>query len=441
MRVIAGIALLWVFQRIAVILGLIVTSWVIQGIIAAAALIIVIVFRNEIRNILQAKNFKAILWGSPYKNSRTPIQILIESVYELAKKNIGALMILPGTEDLEDIVAGGITWNGKISKEMLVSIFWPGNPVHDGAAIVADRRIQRVGTILPLSERDDLPSYFGTRHRAAVGLSERSDALAIVISEERGKVMVAKDGLVFHIKDNLELEQRLSEHLGAALAQTGWFLREKLEFSLAAFLCIVCVTGVWFSFARGLETLISLSVPVEYMNRSSQMEIMDTSVNSVDLILAGSGALVKSLTGEHVKVKIDLAEAVAGRNTYTLTRENIVLPPGIVLKEIDPAVINVVLDMPVEKVFPIQVDWVGKLSNNLVMDMVTVEPEVVTLLGGQQSIKSIDTIYTEKISLDHIKAGGQLAVNLVLYPNGLKFVDDQKEKVIVHYSIIPRKSN
>ncbi len=438
MNVIAGIALLWIFQRIALSLGLIVTSWVTQGIIAAAALIIVIVFRNEIRSILQAKNFKTILWGLPQKNSHTPVEIIVEGVYEMARRHIGALIVLPGAEDLDVLVQGGIPWEGKISKEMLLSIFWPNNPVHDGAAIIQDQNITRVGTILPLSESKDLPSNFGTRHRAAAGLSEKSDAFAIVVSEERGQVMVARDSMTYHIKDNIELERLLLDHLGRSPEQEGGILRERLEFGLVAIVCLMCISGIWFSFARGLETLINLSVPVEYMNRSSQMEIMDTSVNSVSLVLGGSGVLTKSLTGEHVKVKIDLANAKTGVNTFSLTRENIELPPGIILKKIDPAFVEVVLDMPVTRVVPVQVDWVGRLSPDFLVETVDLSPEKISLIGGSQTLEHISTIYTEKVSLNHLESSGEITVNLALHPAGLKVAGDQGDKVVVTYTIRKR---
>ena len=185
-RVIAGIALLWFFQRISVTLGLIVTSWAMQGIIALAAIIIIIVFRNEIRSVLQAKNLRAILWGFPGGETKTPIEIIVESIYDLSRKGIGALLVFPAKENLEDVLQSGIPLNGLVSKEMITSIFWHGNPVHDGAAVISGDRIVEVGAILPLSHRDDLPSHYGTRHRAAAGLAEATDALAVIVSEERG---------------------------------------------------------------------------------------------------------------------------------------------------------------------------------------------------------------------------------------------------------------
>jgi diadenylate cyclase len=440
MRVVAGIALLWVFQRVAVFLGLIVTSWVMQGIIAGAALIIIIVFRNEIRSVLQARNLKAILWGFTQKSTRTPVETIIESVYLLARKRIGAILVLPGTDDLQDLIQNQITWNGLMSTEMLLSIFWPDNPVHDGAAVIQGRRVTHVGAILPLSKRDDFPSYFGTRHRAAVGLAENSDALTIVVSEERGQVMVAKGGDTFHIHDNLELEQLLRTHMGTAPAQRGGLFREDRELKLAAAISVLFVTGIWFSFARGMETLITLGVPVEYMNSGNRMEIIDASVNGVSLSLSGSGTLIKSLHPDQVKVKLDLGQAVVGKNTYTITKDNVVLPPGILLKKVDPAVVQVNVDRPETKSLPIQSDWVGKLADDLIMQSVTLIPESIMVAGGSLNLQNRSTVYTEKIPLDGIRASGQMTVRLALHPGGLKAVDGQPDKVVVKYSIIKRKA-
>ena len=103
-RVLMGIAFLWFFQRMAVSLGLIVTSWVIQGIIAAAALIIIVVFRNEIRSVLQAKNLKAILWGSLREGHSTPVEEIVEAAFELGRRRMGALLIFPGKEDLGEVI-------------------------------------------------------------------------------------------------------------------------------------------------------------------------------------------------------------------------------------------------------------------------------------------------------------------------------------------------
>ena len=202
LRVLIGIGILWIFQRVAVWLNLVVTSWAIQGIIAAVALIVIVVFRNELRSVLQAKNLRSLLWGYTHEVLQTPIEVISETVFDLAKKSCGALIVFEQKVDLNAVVHSGTPWDGVVSKEMILSIFWPGNPVHDGAVIIQNNRISQVGAILPVSGRKDLPSHYGTRHRAAAGLVEFTDAIVIVVSEETGKVALVRDGKLRKLSGN-----------------------------------------------------------------------------------------------------------------------------------------------------------------------------------------------------------------------------------------------
>ncbi|MES0446929.1 MAG: diadenylate cyclase [Desulfobacterales bacterium] len=434
-RVIAGIALLWFFQRISVTLGLIVTSWAMQGIIALAAIIIIIVFRNEIRSVLQAKNLRAILWGFPGGETKTPIEIIVESVYDLSRKGIGALLVFPAKENLEDVLQSGIPLNGLVSKEMITSIFWHGNPVHDGAAVISGDRIVEVGAILPLSHRDDLPSHYGTRHRAAAGLAEATDALAVIVSEERGSVLSAKGSDISEAQSKAELARILQEHVGIAAESSDNNSRKKTEIAVAAVASVLIVSGLWISFSRGQETLIELEIPVEYTGRDPGMEIIDTSVNTVKLQLGGSGALIKSAGPEQVKVALDLGNAVVGSNTFTITNDNITLPPGVYLKSVMPSVVDVNLDIPVERELPVQVDWTGKLPRNLIVVEVKVRPEKTRIIGGGWILKNLSTIYTEKVPLDNIKGSGTINANLALNPASLKIASGSKDRVEIEYVV------
>jgi diadenylate cyclase len=438
-RVIAGIALLWIFQRIAVQLGLIVTSWAMQGIIAGAALIIIIVFRNEIRNVLQAKNMRGILWGFHRPSQRTPIDCIVEGVYDLASKRIGALIVLPGKEDIDEIVQGGVAWQGLISREMLISIFYNGNPVHDGAAVVVGDRITRVGAILPLSQRDDLPRKFGTRHRAAVGLTEQSDALVIVVSEERGEVVGVKKNDIMPIGDNVALKHLLRAHLGMGSENDAHSRREFMELSVAASVCFICMAGVWFSFAKGMETLTNLQVPLEFINRDSRMQILSSSDNNIRLHLSGSGTLINSIKPEQIRVKLDLSHAVNGENTFTISKQNIIMPPGLRLNRIEPSEVKVLLDYPIVKELPVQVDWVGALPVGTVMKKVRLSPERIRVVGGGQILLRIDTVYTEKVQLENLQNSGQLTVGLALEPASVKIADGEKNKVDVFFTLEKHK--
>ncbi len=438
-RVLIGIGLLWFFQRVAVSMGLIVTSWVMQGITAAAALIIIIVFRNEIRSVLQIKRLKTILWGLPRPNLHTPVDKVVEGVYALSRSRIGALLVLPGKEDIREVCQGGLDWRGLISSEMIRSVFRPESPVHDGAAVIQGRRIAEVGVILPLSYRQDLPSHYGTRHRAAMGLVEKTDALVIIVSEESGHVLVAKGATITEVTDNVKLLRLLRQHAGLT-ADEKYVRREHFKLGLAALLSVMFVMGIWASFSRGLESLIALDVPVEYMNRDFGMEILDTSVNSVKLNLSGSGALIKSIRPEQIRIRLDIAKAVVGRNIFTITADNITLPPGVVLKRVQPSVVEVLLDVPVTKKMPVQIDWVGKLPENLQLVSAKVAPAAVALVGASRVLDVISTIYTEKVLLDNISSSGRLTVNLALNPASLKIAPGAADKIIIDYVIAPRAS-
>jgi len=434
-RVLTGITLLWILQRIAAAIGLIVTSYAFQGIIAFAALIVIIVFKNEIRTVLQTKNIKTILWGLHYKTIKTPIEILVGSIYELSRRNSGALLVFPAADDLEEFTQRGISWHGQISKEMILSIFWHDNPVHDGAAVIKGDRITDVGVILPLSRRSDLPSYYGTRHRAAAGLAEQTDALVIVVSEERGEVVVAKGNRIIDIHDNLELEQALKDHVGESAEPVSSRKRENFRLGLAAVLAFFFVSGIWFSFARGLETLVTIEIPVEYMNRSPQMQILETSINDVSLNLSGSGTLIKSIRPEQINVRLDLSKAVVGSNSFTITPEKITLPPGVLLNKVTPSVINVTLDVSIEKKLPIQADWIGKLPEGLILQSAVLTPAKIEIVGARNVLNKISTIYTEKIQLDNIKKSGEMTVKPALSPASLKVGPGSPDKITLTYIV------
>jgi diadenylate cyclase len=423
-RVLLGIALLWFFQRIASELGLIVTTWAIQGITAVAAIILIVIFRNEIRSVLQTKNLGSFLWGLHLKSVDTPGDVIAESVFHLASKRHGALIVLPGKEDIHETVHSGIAWEGTVSKEMLTSIFWPDNPVHDGAAFVKGNKVVQVGAVLPLSRRPDLPSYYGTRHRAAAGLAEISDALVIIISEERGSVTVAKNSNIFHVNSKKELSDLIKEHQGSIFTgPSRIFKKQKMELARAALVSFLLITVIWLIFTKGSDRLISLEVPIEYTKRQSGLDIYDTSVDNVRLDLSGSSTLLKSVKSENVRVTIDLSNSLIGQNKCLLSEDNISLPPGILLNNIKPSYVNVTLDKTADKKIPIQVDWKGKLSENMTLSNVIIEPPEVKLSGRSTVLKDISTIYTEKIPLGSLNKSGELTIGILLGDPSLKLID------------------
>jgi diadenylate cyclase len=434
LRILLGIGALWSLQRIAGSLGLIITSWALQGITAAAAIIIVVVFRNEIRTALQVRNFRAFIWGLPNRESSTPVEIIVDATYQMGRKRIGALIVIPGREDLQELLHGGIPWDGTLSREMITSIFWPKGPVHDGAAIVNGNKITEVGVLLPLSQRQDLPTFYGTRHRAAAGLAERSDALVIVVSEERGRVSVAKDHWMKPVAQAEDLVQILREHLHLfEWLEERRRKRERWKMGLAGLLSLLAITTIWLGFTRGRDTTLSMTVPVEYYNRPPSLEILDTSNNEVKLQLSGSSALIRSLNPGQVEVRVDLSKSVEGVNTIPLSSNYIMLPPGISLNRADPAVVKITLDRPITKELPVQVDWVGRFTGDYRLAEVQVSPDVVTVIGGKEALGKISTIFTAPVRLDSLEKVGSLTTSLVFSPPTLKLAPGNPDRITVNY--------
>ena len=434
--VLIGIALLWFFQRIASWLGLIVTSWAIQGVTAVAAIILIVIFRNEIRSVLQIKNLKSFLWGFHLRTVDTPRDAIVDAVFQLAAKGQGALLVIPGKEDIHETIHSGIIWEGIVSKEMITSIFWHDNPVHDGAAVIKGNRITQVGAVLPLSRRTDLPSYYGTRHRAAAGLAEISDALVIVVSEERGKITAAKDSTLIPIERKEDLSAIIKDHLGVFSGPSRIFKKQKMELALAAMVSFIFITVIWLSFTRGIDTLISLEIPVEYTNRQPGLDIYDTSASTVLLDVSGSGARLKSIKSGNVRVTVDLSNSRTGLNNCSISEKNISLPPGVSLKNIRPPYVEVTLDKAVNRNIPIQVDWADKLPDNLTLSQVIIEPPDVKINGRSMILDDISTVYTEKISLAGVEESGEIKMTagIMLKDPSLKLVDNPGN-VTVRYFI------
>jgi YbbR domain-containing protein len=272
-----------------------------------------------------------------------------------------------------------------------------------------------------------------------LGLAENTDAMVIVVSEERGKIAIAKGARIRTVTGKNQLEQQLRKHTGVAAKEGHRGKRETLEITAAVIVSIALISAVWLSVSRGLDTLMTLEVPIEYMNRDPAKEIVDTSVGKVSLKLAGSTSLLKTIQPEQARVRIDLTKSITGLNSFTIGQDNIRLPPGVALKGVNPPVIDVNLDVLSDKVLPVQVDWVGKLANNLVLETAEITPKEVRIVGGRQLLENISTIYTEKIPLDTMTASGKLTANLALNPATLKIAPGLPSRVTIDYVIVERR--
>jgi len=254
-----------------------------------------------------------------------------------------------------------------------------------------------------------------------------------VVSEETGNIIVAKGHEIIDIHDNQVLRYNIRKHLGIGLEPPKGVKRETIELSIAGLLCLICMTFIWFSFTKGMETLTTMEMPVEFVNRASGLEIFDTSASTAKLYLSGSGALIKNMRSDQVKVTVDLSRADIGANVFNLNSKNVSLPPGIHLNRIEPSVLTVTLDKLTTKVIPIQVNWVGEMPGGMLLKSAEVSPSTAKVVGASQRLAETPTIYTEPVRLGRLEASGTFNAKLILEPASLQVAEGAEDRVKVTY--------
>ena len=198
-------------------------SWLLNQLWAASLVALAVIFQPELRRALEQIG-RSRLYIKPFiENTDTDLQNVHEAVIEAAveesKHNVGMLLVLEREIGLNDYVATGIKMDCLVSEQTLINIFVHNTPLHDGAAIIRGNRILAAACFLPLSDNPNLDMSFGTRHRSGIGLSEVSDALVVIVSEETGAISVAKDGHIYVNLDEKALRQHLSQHFGGGVKQ------------------------------------------------------------------------------------------------------------------------------------------------------------------------------------------------------------------------------
>lgn len=207
-QVLAGMFLLFLLYLGARRLNLFTLEWLLDGIVKSFLLIIIILFQADIRRVLSRMGRKAFL--SSEVSEPLVLEEISDAVESMSSQRMGSLIVLERHIGLSDYLEGAVKLDALVTEELLVSLFWPRTPTHDGAAIIQGDRIIAAGCLLPLSTNPDLDPALGTRHRAAVGLTEHSDALVVVVSETTGEVSLAQGG---RLRRNLSrLQLRLALH-------------------------------------------------------------------------------------------------------------------------------------------------------------------------------------------------------------------------------------
>ena len=206
-QLLKGIVLLVIAMGLSAVFELKILNYILTSIMTYGVLILIVIFQPELRRGLEQlgsnkiSQFFGLDKDIEAKTKENIYKIAIAAT-EMAKTKTGALIVLERDIKIKDIIDTGILINAEISPQLLVNIFVPNTPLHDGAVIISENKITAAACMLPLASDKDIAKELGTRHRAAIGISKESDAIAIVVSEETGKISVAKDGtLIADLKE------------------------------------------------------------------------------------------------------------------------------------------------------------------------------------------------------------------------------------------------
>jgi uncharacterized protein (TIGR00159 family) len=405
--VLGGISLIGIIYILARQFQLYLTAVVLQGFFAIILFALVVIFQEELRRFFE----RIAVWGRLHKKDRVSshyeeAEVIAQTAGSLAKKRFGALIVIQAEDPLDRHVTGGNTLEGVLSQPLLESIFDPHSIGHDGAVTIEDGRVAKFGCHLPLSTNTERYGSLGLRHTAALGLSERSDALCIVVSEERGTISIAHKERLEVLKSAAELKVVLQRFYGDRIPSrkkskriAGWFRKNPLEKGVAIFLAVL----LWFLFGYQREFIQrDFIVPIEYRNLAAEWVIEGPKITETKVLLRGPAQAFNLINPAHLKVSVDLAGIREGKQEIELTAEMIKTPSSIAVLDINPKRIALSASKLHARMAPVEVRTEGTLATGLVLQKIEAKPVTVPILVPRRLRSADFQIPTETIDLRRI---------------------------------------
>lgn len=443
LKILLTIATLYGLQFAANTMGLVLTSWFFQAIGPIVILIVVVVFRHELREMLLHANPVRSLFGHPNRGPELDLAGLADEVSGLARESIGALVVLRNRDALLGHIQEGIELDSRFDARLLRSIFLKDSPIHDGAAVIHDNRIVRVGAILPLSLRSDLPESYGTRHRAALGLSEHTDAIVVVASEERGEASVVHRGEVVQVHGARELEARLNELIRPSRSGKSGRSRSLDGFRHLVGYMLACaiVAACWWLYFGQRDAVTSVSAMLEFQNIPEGLAIERISEETVNLQISGRQLLLDSFDPGRVRVAIDLGGYGEGVDQdIRIGNEDVKLPPGLTVTEISPQ--RVLLDLVRRTRAQLRVipNTTGEPPEGIQVTRIDIEPATLEVVGPEPILRARDALASTEVidlsKLDPNQSVSTTTARVLLYPASIKSEgrDRPEVRVTIHHS-------
>ena len=418
-KIVAGILVAMAIFLVASLMDLKGIGWIFSNISQVAAIALIVLFQPELRKILeQAASVKR---SEPLDLDEKLSRLVVDVLQKLAQQRRGAIVVFPGKEPIQEWLSGGFVLDAKPSIPLIMSIFDPNSPGHDGALIITNGKFSRFGVRLPVSQSSRLPEEYGTRHHAAMGLVEKSDALVIVVSEERGILSIFHKGRMRQISDGEEMVKTIISHWKDMTSFPVVFQKEKarLPVFIQIFASLVLAVFFWSTLIASQKEMLEkvITVPVEYTASSPNLTLVGNKAEEVRLHLSGPKSTLDSVNPSYTSVKIDLSKAQPGKQSFIITRENIHLPKEIHLLDVVPSSFELTLSEIVEKELLIKPQLVGKLPDGLKIRSLEVKPEKVKVFTPERDeIEKLISLTTTPIYLNNIYENSTIYCKIVALP-------------------------
>lgn len=418
MQVLLGLGVVTLIYFVTRFLGLYMTSWILQELGTVLIVLLIVVFQSEIRQALYRFSLLRHLFERRNEVRPSPFQDVVETLFSLAASRTGALLVFERNEPLDDLMLNGVKMDCRISPQILETIFSDGTPLHDGAVLIRGERIAVAACHLPLSVNPDIPQYLGTRHRAAQGLAERTDAVVAVVSEERGTVSLAVGG-----------ELRLCETPGELIATLeSLFVRHQekppLTHGLHLFsnlmpktAILVIVTTLWALISSRQGQIVTVSAPVRLRGIPDRLALVRSSPEEVDVQLKSFSVLTPLPSKLDISADVDLSSIRQGQTSVRIKNSDFRLPSGMEVTSVTPASIRVVTDRKERRIVPVRVALRrnnGRLARGAKL---VVDPDWVEVEGPATQVRRIDAVATEDVDAGRLLKGQECRRSL-LPPDG-----------------------
>ena len=443
-----GTMVLLALYIVAYICDFSVITLIFQNVIWFIGIAVVVILQPEIRKFIEqlaTKNLNipftklvySLFRGSPKtevinKISDFSVQELVKACSAMSKVNTGALIVIGGTIPLNDYINSGLQLNADITSQLLINIFEKNTPLHDGAIIIQDNKIVAATCYLPLSENNKISKNLGTRHRAAIGMSEATDAYILIVSEENGAMSIAHGG---SIKYNLTRDQ-LAEELHKAQASTAEEVKKQkslsemnLPIKLACLFGAFCMWLMIISASNPVTTTVIRGVPVEYINTEVVTELGKAyeviGEKTVNVTIRDRKDIVDDISIEDIRVIADFKK-ISYVDSITLEVQIPAYPDAEVY--LSENTVNIVVEDVIATEVDVEVNKVGEPNENYYISDIELSADTVIISGSKSIINTIGKVI---VNIDESKLSEDASLKLkpiVLDKNGAE-ISSSKLKI------------